>query len=310
MDYLDRLIQLAQVEGEINILCRFQGNWQIKHQNEPSSLGIFHIISKGECRLILNNQQSYHLKPGDVFFLPHGLEHNIRSHHTADKSAVESESNSSLTALKQLQHGPFTLRTNNQASHDFEMFCGYFRYSGHSTLPAILPEYWYLSGNNSSVTALLALLQKEALLEIGTASVVNALCNVLFTYLTRDYIQQNRDVSSGVLAALQDKRLYHAVNSMLQNPENGWNMENLAELSAMSRANFIRLFKNKTGTLPGKFLTGLRMQKAELLLHNSNKSILAVALEVGYQSEAHFSKAFKLKYGISPSKYRTHKLEE
>lgn len=45
MDYLDRLIQLAQVEGEINILCRFQGNWQIKHQNEPSSLGIFHIIS-------------------------------------------------------------------------------------------------------------------------------------------------------------------------------------------------------------------------------------------------------------------------
>lgn len=87
-------------------------------------------------------------------------------------------------------------------------------------------------------------------------------------------------------------------------------MENLAELSAMSRANFIRLFKNKTGTLPGKFLTGLRMQKAELLLRNSNKSILAVALEVGYQSEAHFSKAFKLKYGISPSKYRTHKLEE
>ena len=34
MDYLDRLIQLAQVEGEINILCRFQGNWQIKHQND------------------------------------------------------------------------------------------------------------------------------------------------------------------------------------------------------------------------------------------------------------------------------------
>ncbi|KGQ70652.1 histidine kinase [Chelonobacter oris] len=306
MDYLDRLIQLAQVEGEINVLCRFRGDWQIKHQQEPSPLGIFHIISKGECRLVLNNQQSYHLKPGDVFFLPHGLEHRIQSHNR--KSAVD-EDGTSTTALQQLQHGPFTLRTNNQASHDFEMFCGYFRYAGHSTLPAILPEHWYLSGNNDSVTSLLALLQREALLEIGTASVVNALCNVLFTYLTRDYIQQNSEVSTGVLGALQDKRLYHAVNSMLQQPEYHWNMENLAELSAMSRANFIRLFKNKTGTLPGKFLTGLRMQKAELLLRNSNKSILAVALEVGYQSEAHFSKAFKQKYDISPSKYRVQKIE-
>lgn len=304
MDYLDRLIQLAQVEGKINVLCRFQGDWQIKHQQEPNTSGIFHIISKGECRLVINNQQSYHLKPGDVFFLPHGLEHKVQS------SKHTSHDESSLTALKQLQHGPFTLRTNNQASHDFEMFCGYFRYSGHSTLPALLPEYWYLSGSNSSVTSLLSLLQREAILEIGSASVVNALCNVLFTYLARDYIQQNSDVNNGVLSALQDKRLYHAVNSMLQQPENNWNMESLAELSAMSRANFIRLFKNKTGTLPGKFLTSLRMQKAELLLRSTNKSILAVALEVGYQSEAHFSKAFKLKYGISPSKYRVKKIDE
>ncbi|TNG93089.1 AraC family transcriptional regulator [Testudinibacter sp. TR-2022] len=307
MDYLDRLIQLAQVEGKINVLCRFQGSWQLKHQQEPEALGIFHIISKGECRLTLNDQQSYHLKPGDVFFLPHGLAHRIDSKH---QSAVATEENTPLTALQQLQHGPFTLRTNNQASHDFEMFCGYFHYSGHSTLPAILPEYWYLSGNNSSVAALLELLQKEALLEIGTVSVVNALCNVLFTYLTRDYIQRSQDVTNGVLGALQDKRLYHSVNAMLQNPENSWNMENLAELSTMSRANFIRLFKSKTGTLPGKFLTGLRMQKAELLLCNTNKSILAVALEVGYQSEAHFSKAFKLKYGISPSKYRVQRIEK
>ncbi|MGV6989722.1 helix-turn-helix domain-containing protein [Testudinibacter sp. P80/BLE/0925] len=304
MDYLDRLIQLAQVEGEINVLCRFQGDWQIKHKQEPNTLGIFHIISKGECRLVLDNQRSYQLKPGDVFFLPHGLEHRVQS----SKSAVSEDT--PVTALQQLQHGPFTLRTNNQASHDFEMFCGYFRYSGHSTLPAILPEYWYLSGNNSSVTSLLSLLQREAILEIGTASVVNALCNVLFTYLARDYIQQSNEVNNGVLGALQDKRLYHAVNSMLQQPEHNWNMESLADLSAMSRANFIRLFKSKTGTLPGKFLTSLRMQKAELLLRNTNKSILAVALEVGYQSEAHFSKAFKLKYGTSPSKYRVQKIEE
>jgi len=43
---------------------------------------------------------------------------------------------------------------------------------------------------------------------------------------------------------------------------------------------------------------------AAVLLKNTQKTILAIALEVGYQSEAHFSKAFKAIYGLSPSQFR------
>ena len=81
-------------------------------------------------------------------------------------------------------------------------------------------------------------------------------------------------------------------------------MDALANLCAVSRASFIRLFKQKTGELPGKLLLDLRMQKAQILVRYSNKSIFAIALEVGYQSESHFSKIFKHYFGISPSKYR------
>lgn len=49
MDYLDRLLQLTQIEGEINVLCRFQGAWQVAHQKTANALGVFHIISKGTC---------------------------------------------------------------------------------------------------------------------------------------------------------------------------------------------------------------------------------------------------------------------
>jgi uncharacterized HTH-type transcriptional regulator HI_1052 len=59
---------------------------------------------------------------------------------------------------------------------------------------------------------------------------------------------------------------------------------------------------------PGKFLTQLRLQQAALLLNKTQKSVLVVALEVGYQSEAHFSKAFKTAYGMSPSQYRKRNL--
>jgi len=43
---------------------------------------------------------------------------------------------------------------------------------------------------------------------------------------------------------------------------------------------------------------------AAVLLKNTQKTILAIALEVGYQSEAHFCKVFKNYYQLSPSQYR------
>ena len=55
---------------------------------------------------------------------------------------------------------------------------------------------------------------------------------------------------------------------------------------------------------PGKFLTQVRLEMAAVLLKNTQKTILVIALEVGYQSEAHFSKAFKAIYGLSPSQFR------
>ena len=70
----------------------------------------------------------------------------------------------------------------------------------------------------------------------------------------------------------------------------------------------MRVFQNTIGMAPGKFLTQLRLQQAALLLNKTQKSVLVVALEVGYQSEAHFSKAFKTAYGMSPSQYRKRNL--
>lgn len=292
MDYLDRLIQLSHVKGEINVLCRFQGEWKIAHQKTSDIMGIFHIVSKGECFVSLEND-NYHLKSGDVVFLPYGAEHVLGT-------TVNSES----IKIKESQFGAFTLHTNTEeASHDFEMFCGYFRYLGFSANPLFTLPKWHLSGDNDSVMALLGLLRKETQRNLGSKIVVDSLCNVLFTYLIRDYLEQNR-VETEILALLQDKRLKNAVDGMLKEPEKNWSMERLAADCSMSRASFIRLFKQKTGMSAGKFLTVLRMNKAGVLLKTTNKSVFTVALETGYQSEAHFSKIFKAYYGVSPGKYR------
>ncbi|MNG20592.1 Exoenzyme S synthesis regulatory protein ExsA [compost metagenome] len=72
----------------------------------------------------------------------------------------------------------------------------------------------------------------------------------------------------------------------------------------MSRASFARLFGQLAGTTPAAMLTRLRMERAQLLLRTSNLSLDAVALEVGYESPAAFSRAFTRCHGEAPGRYR------
>ena len=75
MDYLDKLTQLAQVRGEINIRCLFQGDWQVEHQPDGGGISrLFHLIEQGECWVTFAGKQ-FHLKKGDLFFLPQNRQH-------------------------------------------------------------------------------------------------------------------------------------------------------------------------------------------------------------------------------------------
>lgn len=298
MDYLDRLIRLYQIEGEMKVICRFSGDWHIDHPQEKQTLGVFHIISKGNCCIKLDGN-CHKLKAGDVIFLPYGAEHELfgcptLQHFSDEQNPIQSKNVGGLKICRNSANGLY----------DFEMFCGYIHYRKASHNHLLQLPKWHLSSNNQSIIALLALLRNESETQLGSQSVINALANVLFTYLMRDYLEQS-EIQHSILAAFQDKRLQNAINAILNTPEADWTMDNLAERCLMSRSNFIRTFKEKTGLSAGKFLTEIRLQKAEQLLQYSQLSIQQIAFAVGYQSEAHFSKLFKAYKGNSPSELRS-----
>lgn len=297
MDCLDKLIQLAQVSGEVNIRCLFQGQWQIQPNiTENQYVGAFHLIEQGECWLTLDKKQ-IHLQAGDIFFLPQNRPHLIAGQaQNLSKNNVPHAQDNRSTLFKVYSIG--------QNSADLKMFCGLFYYSKPSLLIDSLPEYLHLSLNDTPVQALIRLMQQEAdNHQSGAKSLMDALVTVLFIYILRHGLQANL-LHCGLFAGLQDKRLGKVLEQLFNAPQQAWNMDTLAALAAMSRANFMRVFQQKIGMAPGKFLTQLRLQEAALLLNKTQKNILSVALEVGYQSEAHFSKAFKALYGMTPSQYR------
>ena len=297
MDCLDKLIQLAQVSGEVNIRCLFQGQWQIQPNiAENQYVGAFHLIEQGECWLTLDKKQ-IHLQAGDIFFLPQNRPHLIAGQ-------VQNLSENNVPHAQDNRSTLFKVYSIGQNSADLKMFCGLFYYSKPSLLIDSLPEYLHLSLNDTPVQPLIRLMQQEAdNHQSGAKSLMDALVTVLFIYILRHGLQANR-LHCGLFAGLQDKRLGKVLEQLFNAPQQSWNMDALAALAAMSRANFMRVFQQKIGMAPGKFLTQLRLQEAALLLNKTQKNILSVALEVGYQSEAHFSKAFKALYGMTPSQYR------
>ncbi|MFZ7172697.1 cupin domain-containing protein [Avibacterium volantium] len=298
MDALDHLIELAQIKGEIHTHCLFQGNWRAYQPSAVQNMGVFHIISRGECQLFMQDQ-TLHLQEGDLIFLPSGDEHYIQSKDFQQAHAKQIEKTDE-------EKQAWQLATNVVSQADFEMFCGAFYYDKQSILFKILPHFLHLSTRTPSLEKLIDLFRLEIAQnkkQLGGKSVINALCTVLFCDILRQYMQ-DKTAQMGLLAGLQDKKLAPVIEHILEKPAFDWNMENLAQLANMSRANFIRVFQKIMAITPGKFLTQIRMQQASMLLKSTQKNILAIALDIGYQSEAYFSRAFKQHYGISPNRYR------
>ncbi len=80
----------------------------------------------------------------------------------------------------------------------------------------------------------------------------------------------------------------------------------VAEHAGFSIDYFNRLFLSHTGFTVMAYVSYRRLKNAVQLLRTTDKSVLDIALEVGYTSHEGFTKAFKKEYGMTPSEYRHH----
>jgi AraC-like DNA-binding protein len=84
-------------------------------------------------------------------------------------------------------------------------------------------------------------------------------------------------------------------------------IQQLAQDIGISRSYLTQLFKEEIGMSPRELLINIRMEHATECLEKSNDPIQLVALECGYDDALAFSKAFKQRFGMSPSRYRKEK---
>ena len=135
---------------------------------------------------------------------------------------------------------------------------------------------------------LIDLVSKEPLSRDGCFSVIYDLI-----YLTED-----RDDADGGDERIRRIRRYIKYNYMLP-----ISVSSIAESFGFDRTYLYRSFKSRYGIGIKEYITEVRMQKAMEFLKDGF-SVKESAHMVGYLDEFNFSKAYKSRYGISPSKVR------
>ncbi|MFF0399866.1 helix-turn-helix domain-containing protein [Streptomyces sp. NPDC005248] len=78
----------------------------------------------------------------------------------------------------------------------------------------------------------------------------------------------------------------------------------LARTANLSPKHFARCFKDVVGVPPMTYLQALRLGRARAALATTRRTALAIAVEHGFADAAHFSRAFKRTYGLTPTSFR------
>lgn len=105
-------------------------------------------------------------------------------------------------------------------------------------------------------------------------------------------------------------RLNDALLLMEANIEDPLTTDEIAGLVGVSRRQLERLFRQYLGAMPSKYYLNLRLLKARTQLQRTSKSVVQVSLACGFSSAAHFSNAYRERFGVTPREDRRAWLEK
>ncbi|HEX9048181.1 MAG TPA: AraC family transcriptional regulator [Verrucomicrobiae bacterium] len=111
-------------------------------------------------------------------------------------------------------------------------------------------------------------------------------------YLARNYAELVKEPRSGS-PSLPGYKLRQITEWMREHIADDFNLEQLAQLAGLSRFHFHRLFKTAVGESPSHYQINLRMHEAKRLLRETKKSVVEVAMDVGYTNPSHFAQLFR-----------------
>jgi AraC-like DNA-binding protein len=321
-DVLSDVLSAVQLSGSVFFDVTAKSPWvaeappaaQIADEVMPGAQHVieYHVVTRGTCWISLVGNIAFEpvkLEEGDIAVIPQGDPHAVSS-----APGMRAEPN--LEAYRQPEGAhalPFAIQTGGDGLSDTHLICGFFSCDARPFNPLLdsLPRFMRFSrnashGSHSLLDHFIRLATAETSSKrAGSQSVLNRLSELMFVEVIRMHMDQLANNHTGWLAGLRDPLVGRALTLLHSRPAHAWTLEELASEAAASRSALADRFTQIVGCPPIQYLTQWRMQIAAKRLADPGVKIAAVAHEVGYESEAAFSRAFKKFVGQSPSQWRT-----
>lgn len=101
-----------------------------------------------------------------------------------------------------------------------------------------------------------------------------------------------------------EKRLLRVIDHIHANPAGDLSLDALAEVAAMSRFHWHRVFHGMTGETVAEAVRRIRMHRASFWLVTTGLPIAEIAAKLGYPSVRSFARAFAEVRGMTPASFR------
>jgi AraC-like DNA-binding protein len=318
-DPLSDVLRMVKLTGALYFLVDASTPWGIEVPQADAFAGIilpraqhvvsYHIVLEGAGWVSMPGVAPLRFEAGDILVMPHADAYSMLS---APGQPPEYDAEASVQFFREMAAGklPFVIEEGGGGAERTRFVCGYLGCDMQPFNPVLsaLPRLLHVRRPTAAPGGLLERLIELTLREaqghrIGGACIRLRLSELMFVEVIRRYLETLPVGQGGWLSGLRDPVIGRVLSMLHERPAHAWTLKELAARAGASRAVVAERFAHLVGCPPIHYLTLWRMQVAGRLLADGVK-VAATAHEVGYESEAAFSRAFKKTVGVPPAQWR------
>lgn len=324
-DTLSDLLRSVRLRGAVFYYVSFCDQWsaeappgsEISEAVMPGCAHVmeYHMLAKGSGWAAIAGQPPVRLAEGDIVMFPHGDPHVLSSAPDIAPIRITAEwtfstRNAARPYPISYHHGVLEPGTRMPIEEAQTVaVCGFFGcdLKPFNPLIAALPRILHIPAGQAG--GWVARVIDQAVDEYhnpkpGGDAVLERLSEMMFVDAARRYLDSLPEDATGWLAGLRDRFVGRALALIHERPEHDWSVDSLAREVGLSRSALHERFTGFLDQPPMQYLARWRIQCAARLLRETDRNVATIALDVGYESEAAFSRAFKRQVGVPPAAWR------
>jgi AraC-like DNA-binding protein len=314
MDALSEALKSVRMTGAIfyHAVCTAPWGFQVPHVRDVAHvlapgterLVSYHLVTEGKATVRFADGVDLPVAAGDILINPHGDAHTVSN--GSPSTFIDSGG-----SLDKFLAGQLTTMRLGGGGETTRFVCGYFGCERHADrlFLAGLPQMIQINLRGDAAGEWLESSVRHLVSEAGSGRpgqtiLLSKMAEALFIETLRRYMEELPPEQTGWLAGARDPLVGGALALLHRTPSRHWTLDNLAAEVGTSRSVLAERFTRYLGEPPLTYLARWRLQLAARLLQTTRKTVVEVALDVGYESEAAFNRAFKREFDLPPAQYR------